>query len=166
MNMKWQFVRQVTAALLVFAFLIGFSGFGLSPVKAQKVIIKERLFDKYKRADEVTGAVRDKSNEFISVKINSLGDRAKAEKLGTVVEDYGSFVVLAKSKVKAISESSLERQVLETTIHLPGKTFEPLINSPSETLTPKKAAAELSTERNYYIVQTASIAKEEWLKSF
>lgn len=166
MNNRWQFVRQMTATMLVFAVLIGISGFGLSPVKAQKTVIKERLFDKYKRADEVTRAVRDKSNELVNVKINSLGDRAKAERLGTVVEDYGSFVVLAKNKAKAVTESSLERQALDTTINLPGRKFEPIIDSPAETVTPQKAAAELSGGKNYYVVQTASIAKDEWLKSF
>ena len=166
MNIRWQSARQMTAFLLVFAFLLGISGFGFTPVKAQKVVTKERLFDKYKRADEVTKAVRDKSNELVNVKINSLSDREKAGRLGTIIEDYGSFVVLARNKTKAIAESSLDRQQLDTTINLPGRKFEPVSDSPSETITPKKAAAELSTEKNYYIVQTASIAKDEWLKSF
>ena len=166
MNIGWQFVRQVTATILVFAFLIVTFGFGLTPAKAQKQIIKERLFDKYKRIDAITKVVRDKSNEFVNVKIESIEDRAKADKLGTIVEDYGSFVVLAKNKSKAVSASSLEKQLLETTINLPRGKFEPLTDSPAETVSSNSRSAELSAGKNYYVVQVASIAKDEWLKSF
>ncbi len=166
MKFKWEFVRQTTAILVVFAFLIATFGFGLTPANAQKQIVKERLFDKFKRADAVTKAVRDKSNELFNVRINSIGDRAKADNLGMVVEDYGSFVVLAKNKAAQTSESELEEQQLDTNINLPNGEFEPIVDSPAETISSKSDSAELLAGKNYYVVQVASIAKDEWLKSF
>jgi hypothetical protein len=166
MDNRWQFLRQITAFLLVFGLFIAPFGFALIPVQAQKQEIREKLFDKYKRPDTVTAAVRDKSNKLFKLEINSIADREKAERLGMVIEDYGSFVVLAKNKAQKSAEAGFEQQQLDMTINLPGAKFDPLTDAPAETGGVKKAALENSGVKNYFIVQTASIAKDEWLKSF
>ncbi len=166
MKNRRQFLRQTTALLLVFAIFVVTINFAAAPAQAQNREIKERLFDKFKTADAVTRAVRNKSNELVKVRINSIGDRTKAENLGTIVEDYGSFVTLAKNKASGLAESSLDEQKLDTKINLPGRTFEPIAESVAETVSTVKNSAELSPEKNYYVIQTASIAKDEWLKSF
>jgi hypothetical protein len=120
MDNRWQFLRQITAFLLVFGLFIAPFGFALIPVQAQKQEIREKLFDKYKRPDTVTAAVRDKSNKLFKLEINSIADREKAERLGMVIEDYGSFVVLAKNKAQKSAEAGFEQQQLDMTINLPG----------------------------------------------
>lgn len=165
MNKKWYFARQSTAFLIIFTFLIFNLSIGFIPVNAQRETTKSDLYDKYRRADEVTKAVRDKSNELIRVKINSIGDRTAAAKIGTVIEDYGSFVTVAKNKAAQISSVRVEKQKLDTTINLPKGRFEPVTEIQKETVEPERPD-EIAADKNYYVVQLASFAKDEWLESF
>ena len=92
------FARQIIAFAVVFSFLTVYFGIGVSTLRAQETQPKARLFDKFKTADAVTAAVRDKSKNFVRVNVKTPNDANKIAKLGKIVEDYGSFVILAKNK--------------------------------------------------------------------
>jgi hypothetical protein len=145
-------------AVLSFLALIAFFGFGSLPQKAQEADKKEDLYKKFAESDAVTGKIRGKSNKFFRVQIKSIEDRRAAAKFGRIVEDYGSFVILATEKKSKLASSNLENQALETTINLPNGKFEPLN-------TAQFNASEAESGKNYYIVQFGAIATDEWLES-
>ena len=160
MKNNWHSARKVSASVVVFAFLLGAFGFGFDSPKAQQNRVSN-LLQKYAKADAVTSAIRNQTSEILRVQINSLADREKAGKLGRVVEDYGSFIILAKHP--NADSSALESQKIDTTINLPSGKFEPLGNAQIESVAANSAS--ISEEKNYYIVQLGGIAKDEWLES-
>ena len=84
--------------------------------------------------DDGTRASRDRTNALIRVVVRSAADLEMARKMGVLVEDYGSYVVIAGAKETETSSSKLETSLLETTVNLPGKSFEPIQESPVETI--------------------------------
>ncbi len=159
---NWRFVRQTASLVVIFSFLCVYLGIGVSTLKAQKLNQKSGLFEKFNKKDAATNLVRDKSKDFVRVKVNSPNDAQKIAKLGKIVEDYGSFVIVAKNKTANLSSNDLEFQPLETTINLPNGKFDPIYNPPTETV---KTAESASSAKDYYIVQFGGIAKDEWLDS-
>ena len=153
----WLFVIVTTIALSIVYF-----SFGNAETEAQEVTKKVNSFEKFAVNDALTAEIRNKTNEFVRVKINDFGIRAEVLKYGKIVEDYGSFVVIAKNKTANLKRSKLEFQPLETTINLPNAKFEPINNPPSETVRPN---SEVTSGKDYYIVQFGSIATDEWLES-
>ncbi len=81
---------------------------------------------KFKGSDTATRAIRNESKVISRVSVENAADREKARRLGTIVQDYGSFVVLAHDKQLEAKNYGLEEQVLETSINLPGGQFDPL----------------------------------------
>ncbi|HLM62126.1 MAG TPA: hypothetical protein VK308_15080, partial [Pyrinomonadaceae bacterium] len=158
MKKSWLLLRQALVVFVIFTFLAVFFSIGVSPQKAQNQSEANDLFDKFSRSDSVSRAIRSKAKDFINVRINSLEDRANVEKVGTIVEDYGSFVVLAKDKTANLSGSKLDFQSLDMSVNLPSGKFEPLDAS-------RPSAVENSSGKNYYIVQFGGMATGEWLKS-
>lgn len=158
----WRFVRQTTSFAVIFSFLFVYIGIGVSSLKAQTLNQKNGLFEKFNKKDSVTKLVRDKSKEFVRVNVSSPNDAQKIAKLGTVIEDYGSFVIVAKNKTANLSSNKLEFQTLDTIISLPNGKFEPIFNPPTETV---RANQSVSSEKDYYIVQFGGIVKDEWLDS-
>lgn len=118
-------------------------------------------------ADEATQAARDVSKRLFQVNLRTEGDAARAQQLGTVIEDYGSFVVIAvaESEVAALSAASLDVAPLETTINLRGQAFEPLAGDGARQpdSVPESAKVSAATA-GYYIVQFAAPARDEWLE--
>ena len=164
MKNNWKKMRRLIISFGVFGALIAFLGIGYYAPEAQEIIKKDSVYKNFNKRDIVTDAIRDKSKDFVKIKISSPNDRAKIEKLGTIVEDYGSMIVLAKDKSKKLSDTDLEIQALETTINLPAGKFEPVGNKAegnleAETLQSKKG-------ENYYVVQLGGLTKDEWLESF
>jgi hypothetical protein len=124
-------------------------------------MIGNTSYDQFSKSDKVTGLVRDRAQTAYRVAIHSLRDRANAEKLGPIVEDYGSFVILSSAKKVNLTRSGLDGARLETTVNLPGKSFEPILDPPAETL----RVAEAASGKDYYVVQFAGTIKGEWLES-
>jgi hypothetical protein len=145
-------------------FLYTFLGSGINPQNAQEQQSKESIFKKYENPDDLTRVIRDTSKNFVVVKTNSEAERETVYKNNEIVEDYGSFVLTAKSKSQKPTASDLESQTLNTTINLPGGKFEPITDQPS-----LKVGTDLQKEdttgKKYYIVQFGGIAKDEWLES-
>ncbi len=133
-------------------------GDGHTPGRA---IIGNASYDQFSKADAATAIVRSPAQNAYRIAIHSMADRAGAAKLGTIVEDYGSFVIVSSSKKVNLTRSGLDGAPLETTVNLPGKSFEPIINPPAGTL---RSANGLGG-RDYYIVQFAGTIKGEWMES-
>lgn len=134
---------------------------GVAPQKAQEK--SANLFDKYARADAVTRAVRSKSKILQRVTLRNEDERRSLEKLGTIVEDYGAFVVLATGETTDLSRFDAAK--METTVNLPARKYEPVKTPPAETVKPNSAENINAAEKDYYIVQFAAATKDEWLES-
>jgi len=126
-----------------------------------RMVIGDASYDQFSKPDQVTRVVRDRGQTAYQVAIGSMTDRANVAKLGTIVEDYGSFVIVSAAKKQNLTRAGLEGARLETTVNLPGKSFEPVTDPPAETL----RSAEDRGESNYYIVQFAGTIKGEWMES-
>ncbi|MGI8813179.1 MAG: S8 family serine peptidase [Pyrinomonadaceae bacterium] len=120
-------------------------------------------FEKFRNADAVTAELKKRSNELIRVEINSLEDRRKAERAGTIVEDFASFVTLSKSKTADIRSSGLRFRKIDTSIDLPGAKFDPISETRPETVAPN--SNDLPAGGDYYIVQFGGTANGEWIES-
>ena len=162
MSNHLRIAQRISAFAVILSFLTVFPGIGVSPLSAQEIKQTQKLFDKYSRTDAVTNIVRDRTKDFVRVKVGGPNDAPKIARLGKIVEDYGSFVIVAKNKTAKIRSNELEFQTLETTINLPNGKFEPVYNPPIETVAPSRA---VPGGKNYFIVQFAGNVKDEWLDS-
>ena len=158
--------RHLIISLGVFGLLIAVFAIGFYSPEAQEITKKDSVYEKFSQRDLVTDLIRDKSQDFLLIKTSNPNDIEKIKKIGTIVEDYGSIVVVAKNKTKDISGSSLVAQPLKTEINLPSGKFEPISNPPIETVKPNDRSLENTTGKDYYIVQLAGLTKDEWLESF
>ncbi|HMZ19693.1 MAG TPA: S8 family serine peptidase, partial [Blastocatellia bacterium] len=114
-------------------------------------------------ADEATRAARAGSQKLFQLNIRGEADRAKASELGTLIEDYESFAVIAMTEEQAASASKtgLELSPLETTINLRGQTFEPVVGQAASART---LARRTTNEPGYHLVQFAAPVRDEWLE--
>ncbi len=133
--------------------------------KTEAQEVKNNSFEKFAVKDAVTEEIRGAENDFFRVSVNNSGDRNEIRKYGTIIEDYNSFVVISKNKNADLSKLKLQSQPIETTIHLPNSNFEPIKNSPPQTIKPSDDAVSNSSGKDYYIVQFGSLATDEWLES-
>ncbi len=124
-------------------------------------LIGNASYDQFSQPDQVTRLVRDRGQTAYRVAIGSMEDRASAAKLGTLVEDYGSFVIVSSAKKLNLARTGLSGAPLETTVNLPGRSFEPILKAPAETL----RSAENLSDSNYYVVQFAGTIRGEWMES-
>ena len=157
--------RVFTAIVLVLAALAIYASFGGKRQFAQdrRAAGKGSTLDKFTGSDKITNDIRNESKEFARLKVANPEDREKAARYGRIVGDYGSFVILAKNKGTDLSQSGLESQAVETTINLPGASFEPLIDPPSNSL--RLGRSTTTNGKGYYIIQFGSTVKDEWLES-
>jgi len=162
MKAKNSFLRvanRCAAFVLIYSFVI--LGIGVVPQQAQER--NANLFDKFAKADAVTSAVRSKSKILQRVTLRSEAERRSLEKLGTVVEDYGAFVILATGETTDLSRFDAAK--VETTINLPARKYEPVKTPPAETVKPNGTENITTSGKDYYIVQFAAATKDEWLDS-
>ncbi|MEP7340873.1 MAG: S8 family serine peptidase [Acidobacteriota bacterium] len=119
-------------------------------------------------ADEATLAARDASQRLVQFTVRNAGDREAALELGTIIEDYGSFVVIAMDRDKAAQalQENHDLVAIETTVSLRGITFEPLEEPLAKAFDTSSGNAALKGETggDYYIVQFAAPVRDEWLE--
>lgn len=118
-------------------------------------------------ADEATLAARDASQRLIQVQVRSEEDREAAMKLGTLIEDYGSFVVVAaeSKKVEAARKVGQDAAPIETRISLRGYAFEPLKEDPEKAFAASSSLLkEEKSGGDYYLVQFAAPVRDEWIE--
>ncbi|MEO8572615.1 MAG: S8 family serine peptidase, partial [Pyrinomonadaceae bacterium] len=155
-------VTLLSVAVLIAVYLsLGERKNSAQPRQAAPAAPKAK-FEQFSHSDEVTNDIRSRSKELIRVELRSINDREKATKYGRVVEDLGSFVVIAKDKTKDMSRSGLQVQTMDTEIHLPGAQFDPVDTPPAETVAPGDTTR---GEKGYYLVQFGGIANDDWLDS-
>ena len=95
-----------------------------APTKSAEVLAR------FRGEDEAARRIRNASNEIVRVRINSDDERRRAAHFGTIVEDYGSFAIVARSKGTSAKNYGLEEEIVETTVNLPGAKFEPVTDRP------------------------------------
>ncbi len=154
-------VRRLVSCVLIYTFVFLGVGVLTPPLKAQEK--SAGLFDKFAKPDSVTRAVRSKSKILQRVTLRGEADRRNVEKFGTVVEDYGAFVVLATNESTDLS--AFDAAKMETTINLPARKYEPVKTPPAETVRANNTENVNAAEKDYYIVQFAAATKDEWLES-
>jgi hypothetical protein len=165
MSINRRFVFRVLFVLFAAVFMYAFLGNDAATQNAQEQPAKKETFKKFETSDNATHLIRDNSKNFAIVRLNNESERDAVYKLGNVVEDYGSFILVASDKSKKISDSALESQALETTINLPNGKFEPFSDESPKAIEINALKGD-TFNKNYYIVQLGGIAKDEWLESF
>jgi hypothetical protein len=152
-------VLMPLVAIFGMAIWLGSTG---NPSSAQIRTSRKLAFDKkFLSPDPVTEAARKSSNELVSIPVSNESDRVLAASLGTVVQDFGYFVLIYGNSRKSASRSGEGVVKIDSTIHLPGGIFEPVRNPPD-------AFTSGSLPRfgnGYYVVQLAGIATDEVLDS-
>ncbi|MBN8722821.1 MAG: S8 family serine peptidase [Acidobacteria bacterium] len=104
------------------------------------------------------------------IRVNSEADREAARNLGEIIEDYGSFIVVAikSENLNSLRQgpmSNLDIAPMETNISLRGFNFDPLTEDPaSEFATSNGYLERRSSEPDYHIVQFVGPVKDKWLK--
>lgn len=121
------------------------------------------LAEKFAGDDDVTRAIRSDSRVLARVPINNPDDRASAARMGEIVQDYGSFVIISKDREVKAKGYGLQEQSLETTVNLPGGSFDPLKQAPQGSL--RLGPAATAPGKGYYVLQFGATATDEWLRS-
>jgi hypothetical protein len=136
--------------------IVGFCvAFWDSPQSAQ---VKRKL-NKLAAPDEITGVIRDPQKSLVRVRVHDQRDREAAAKLGTIIADNESYLLVAADSVPPALPEDISR--VETSINLPGSSFDPLKDPPAGTI----AAAEVAlVGKGFYIVQFGVTATDELLE--
>lgn len=165
--MRKPFLVSIALAALLLSAAILYFLFGLQP-KANAAVQGKSTGRKVRTgADKVTLAGRDTRKKLIQLTIHSEADRASAYGMGTLIEDYGSFVVVSVDEKKNLlaASSSTGVQEIETAINLPGRSFDPLKDVLPETNdSADRLLSESDGDGGYYLVQFVAPARDEWLE--
>lgn len=121
------------------------------------------LAEKFAGEDAATRAIRNESNKLTRIPVKSDADREAAERVGRIVQDYGTFVLVAKGREMQARAFGLDEQAVETTVNLPSARFEPVEQPPAGSLRLGPGAS--ASGKGYYVVQFGGTATDEWLKS-
>jgi photosystem II stability/assembly factor-like uncharacterized protein/subtilisin-like proprotein convertase family protein len=119
-------------------------------------------------ADAATQEARDPSRVMLRIAARDEADRRAARRIGTIVEDYGSMLIVAataEAAEAARQNPALDVSTLETRIELRGFSFDPLTDDPAkqyEAADGYRQSAE--SEGDYYLVQFVAPARDEWLE--
>lgn len=161
MRSRFRNVREIVLVFIV-TLAFGFWMFIGGTVQQAQVRSKfdDRASSRAPSADSLTARLRSKSYGLFRVPVGSDRDRERVASLGKIVADHGSFVVVSAST--RLAESSLGDGAIkvETTVHLPGRRFDPIVSPPAETVAPGSLAP---FGKGYYIVQFGTIATDELL---
>ena len=158
--------RLAFALIAIFIAVVFFLGFGERQQTAQErpsepAALKAR-FEEFAVSDDVTRDIRDRSRELVRVQFRSIADRENVTRFGRIVQDFGSSVLLSKTKSSDPSRSGMDVARIETTVNLPGKKFDPVQEPPVDTV---RAGDAGRLARGYYLIQLGGFATDEWLDS-
>jgi hypothetical protein len=168
MRMKFERVRLILiplSAIIVLVLWLAFIGEAPHaqsrkvPTKVPESIVME---PQLKAADSVTSEIRKATNDLLHVPVETKADRDRVSKLGKVVNDQGSFVIALANESISAKQFGDGAYKMDTTVNLPGGSFDPLINPPIETVQPGAAS---KFGPGYYVVQLGGIATDNVLES-
>lgn len=154
--------RIATAVALAIGMIAVLLGILDSKQNAQGTRRTGELVDKFAYSDEITRDIRDGSKTLVRVSVASEAERETAARYGNIVEDCGTFVIIAKDARTDLRRLTLDHQPIETAITLPAARFDPLKDTPTGTVRPDGGG---SSGDGYYVVQFGGIATDEWLDS-
>ena len=161
MNRRFARVRSFLSLPVIAAMIVVYGSFWSSPQSAQLVAPPSGLPVKFAISDHVTRAIRDPETQVRVVSVESESDRENAVGTGTLLDDHGSFILVADQtgNVAKIADS----RALEATVNLPGRSFNPLKETIPGSIPPEAEPADIA--EGYYIVQFGVIATDELLES-
>jgi hypothetical protein len=137
----------------IFAALFGrfcFEAGAVNTVKFQKTSVPKFF------ADAFTEVIRNPDRTLVRVDTSTAADLDRASRLGIILQNFGSFAVV--SKLSKSEEFAALDKPLESSISLPGETFDPLKTSRAESI-----FINSRTEPGYFIIQFGGIVTDEWL---
>ncbi len=158
--------RRVFAALVLAIVFLAVQHYWSRGLGISGTVVNARahfLDKKFRGEDDVTRAIRTESNVFSRIWTQNAADRTAAAQMGRIIQDYGSFVVVAKDREVKASAYGLDEQAVETTINLPGAKFDPIKERPEGSL--RLGPGATSDGSGYYILQFGATATDEWLNS-
>ncbi|RMG06138.1 MAG: hypothetical protein D6735_04485, partial [Acidobacteria bacterium] len=109
------------------------------------------------KADAVKLSATDLNKILWRINTTNPDDKDKLSSRTIIVEDYGQFVIAMSSADDELAEF-VDKNKIETEIHLPGSKFEPLRDF-AHNLVENNIA-----EKDYYIVQFISPVRDKWLE--
>lgn len=134
--------------------VIGFCvAFWNSPQSAQV----KRKIPKVGPPDAITSVIRDPQKSLVRVRVDGQKDREEAAKLGMIIAENDSFVLVAADSLPPTLSEDFSN--FETSISLPGRSFDPLKTPPAGTVSSEAAP----TGKGYYLVQFGVTATDELL---
>lgn len=119
-------------------------------------------YEQFARSDEITNDIRNANKELVKVRFHSIADRENASKLGRIVQDFGSYAVIASDKRSTAARAKFDAVRLDASVNLPGKKFDPADVEPEGTV---RSGEEARGGRGYYIIQLGGLTTDEWLDS-
>lgn len=119
-------------------------------------------FSRFYQADAVTGAIHNSALVPVRIPVTDAAGRAAAEKLGAVIGDYRSYVVVAVPE-RIAAQMGSDAAVLETKVYFPARNFDPLKSPPAGTVAADGRG--INGGRDYYVVQLGGPTQDEWLDS-
>ncbi|REJ78147.1 MAG: hypothetical protein DWQ47_17535 [Acidobacteria bacterium] len=144
---------------IAFAAIAAFTAFYFAlSLEAQETEEPAPVLRKFLKADEVKTAIRDPQNRIVSVTARNESEKQAARASGGVISEYGSEIVVVRQDTEDNLTGLSERR-LETEISVPSARFEPLETKAF------KSAVTSGSEKQYFIVQLAAYATDEWLQS-
>ncbi|HMS09527.1 MAG TPA: hypothetical protein PKE66_08595, partial [Pyrinomonadaceae bacterium] len=163
-NMRTAFSRPLRAAVILFsvavlAVIYFATGTGQN-AQSKRPDVPRELRGEFARPDLVTEMLRDPATELFRLPVNGPADRERIADKGTIVADYGSFVITAAKGEAGLAGEGKQR--IETTIHLPGRSFEPLAKREGFAIEP---GAEGNGDKGYFLVQFGATPSDDWLES-
>jgi len=108
------------------------------------------------RPDALTGIIRDKRRRLVRVDLKNDRDLVRAADLGTIVQNFGSFAVVSQPNTSNTSNAS--DKAIDTTIGLPGTSFDPITSLRAETV-----GLNAKPDSGYFIVQFGGVVTDDWL---
>jgi len=132
-----KFPRTSPRVVILVASVISVVGFCVAFWSSPQSAQVKRKVTKLAAPDEITDVIRDPQKSLVRVRVHDQKDRESAAKLGTIVADDESFVLVAADSLSPTLSGDLSK--VETSINLPGSSFDPLKNPPAGTFSAEAA---------------------------
>ncbi|QYO66540.1 S8 family serine peptidase [Leptolyngbya sp. 7M] len=119
-------------------------------------------FARFASADSLTEAIRNKDFELVRVNFRSLEERDRHAKDLVFVQDFGNSAIVATKDRRKLEQGGADITRLETTVHLPGSSFDPVKTPPASSIA---ASVGSSDTEGYFVVQFGAATDDQLLNS-
>lgn len=163
--MRNHFVRSrlILLTLGVIATLCFWLGLSGKKQQAQVSVVDPIVVDqKFYKADNVTAAIRSAANSPFHIPVSSKADVEKIAAQGAIISEHEGFVIASTNRSSKASRFGEGAYKLDQEIVLPGRSFDPIIDPPSSTVS---SGGRERAGKGYYVVQLGGIATDDVLGS-